>query len=182
MSIPDASFYDPLGITIELLNYISNRLMEVFMKQAKYVGLITVVIFIFLASLAFAQPRKGGQGSGGWGMGMQYQRMYDPATVETISGTVESIDKITPMKGMSYGIHIMLKTDKENLSVHLGPAWYIERQDIKIEKGDTVEVKGSRVKMMDSPAIIAAEVKKGDDILLLRDIAGMPKWAGWRRR
>ena len=54
-------------------------------------------------------------------MGTPYQRMYNPATVETISGTVESVDKITPMRGMYYGIHIQLKTDKETISVHLGP-------------------------------------------------------------
>lgn len=159
--------------------------MEVLMKQAKYVGLITVVICIFLASLAFAQRERGErglQGSGGWGMGKEYQRMYDPAKAETISGTVESVDTIKPLKGMQYGIHIQLKSDKETISVHLGPGWYIERQDMKIVKGDIVEVKGSRVTIADKPAIIAAEVKKGDDILILRDSAGIPKWAGWRRR
>lgn len=115
-------------------------------------------------------------------MGKEYQRMYDQATVQTISGTVESVDTIKPLKGMQYGIHIQLKGDKETISVHLGPGWYIERQDIKIVKGDIVEVKGSRVTIADKPAIIAAEVKKGDDILMLRDSAGIPKWAGWRRR
>ena len=49
------------------------------------------------------------------------KRMYNPAAVETISGTVESVDKITPMKGMMYGVHLSLKTDKETISVHLGP-------------------------------------------------------------
>jgi hypothetical protein len=32
------------------------------------------------------------------------------------------------------------------------------------------------------PAIIAAEVKKGDDLLRLRDEAGLPAWSAWRRR
>jgi len=72
-------------------------------------------------------------------MGSQYQRMYDPKTVETISGTIESIDKIIPMKGMYYGIHLLLKTDKETIPVHLGPGWYIERLDTKIGKGDRRE-------------------------------------------
>lgn len=71
-----------------------------------------------------------------------------------------------PMKGMYSGIHIVVKTDKENMDVHLGPEWYIERLDTKIEKGDKVEVKGSRVTIAGKPAIIASEVKKGDNTLV----------------
>ena len=151
------------------------------MRATRIIGLAVAATMLFTASLALAQPWKGFRGSGNWGMGTPYQRMYNPATVETISGTVESVDKITPMRGMYYGIHLQLKTDKETIAVHLGPGWYIERLDTKIEKGDNVQVKGSRVTMMGKPAIIAAEVKKGDSVLKLRDENGFPMWAGWRR-
>ncbi|MFN3396231.1 MAG: DNA-binding protein [Thermodesulfovibrionales bacterium] len=150
------------------------------MGTKRLIGLVVAFSLIMTSSMAFA-AWKGWRGSGGWGMGTQYQRMYNPATVETLMGTVESVDKITPMKGMMYGIHLLLKTDKETVSVHLGPGWYIERLDTKIEKGDKIEVKGSRVTMMGKPAIIAAEVKKGDNVLVLRDASGIPAWAGWRR-
>jgi hypothetical protein len=30
--------------------------------------------------------------------------------------------------------------------------------------------------------MLAAEVKKGDNILVLRDSAGVPVWAGWGMR
>lgn len=151
------------------------------MRTKRLIGLAVVVSMLFIVSVAFAQPWKGYRGSGGWGMGTQYQRMYNPATVETISGTVESVDKVTPMKGMHYGIHLLLKTDKETIPVHLGPGWYIERLDTKIEKGDKIEVKGSRITFQGKPAIIASEVKKGDNILRLRDDNGIPAWSGWRR-
>lgn len=107
--------------------------------------------------------------------------MYNPATVETVSGEVVGIDKITPTKGMSSGIHIEVKTDRETIPVHLGPAWYLERQDTKVDKGDKVEIKGSRITYNGKPAIIAAEVKKGEASLKLRDDNGYPAWAGWRR-
>ncbi len=154
--------------------------MEVFMRSKTFLKIAVVSIIILTSSLAFAGWR-GWRGSGGWGMGSQYNRMYDPATVETITGTVESVDKVTPMKGMYYGIHLIVKTAKETMPVDLGPGWYIERLDTKIEKGDKIEVKGSRVKFAGKPAIIAAEVKKGDSTLVLRDSAGIPAWAGWRR-
>jgi len=42
-----------------------------------------------------------------------------------------------------YGVYLTLKTDNETISIHLGPDWYIEKQDVKIESGDKIEVKGS---------------------------------------
>jgi hypothetical protein len=149
------------------------------------VGTLTAVISILIllfATESFAQRGTGWKGSGGWCMGTAYGKMYDPKTVETISGEVVSVDKITPIKGMSCGVHMTVKTDKETISVHMGPGWFIENQDIKIEPKDKVEVKGSRITFEGAPAIIAAEVKKGDDTLILRDENGFPAWSGWRRR
>jgi hypothetical protein len=68
------------------------------------------------------------------------------------------------------------------MSVHLGPAWYIENQDMSVKTGDKVEVKGSKVEIGGKPVIIGAEVKKGEDTLILRDESGVPLWSGWRRR
>lgn len=151
------------------------------MKRKSIISVVVAISLLLTASIALAAPWKSWRGSGGWGMGSQYQRMYDPATVETVTGTVEAVEKTVPMKGMYSGVHVMLKTDKETISVHLGPEWYVERLDTKIAKGDKIEVKGSRVTYEGKPAIIAAEVKKGDETLVLRDSAGAPAWAGWRR-
>jgi hypothetical protein len=156
-------------------------LKEATMKRKSIIGVMIAVSLLFAVSAVLAGPWRGWRGSGGWGMGSQYNRMYNPATVENVSGVVESVDKITPMKGMHSGIHLMVKTDKETISIHLGPEWYIERLDTKIQKGDKIEVKGSRVTFEGKPAIIAAEVKKGESTLVLRDSAGIPAWAGWRR-
>ena len=142
------------------------------------------VALLMVAGQAMAQGRPGmmWRGSGGWGPGSQYNRMYDPKSVETISGEVTSVDRITPAKGMTGGVHMNVKTDKETVSVHLGPSWYLENQDVKIAAKDKVEVKGSRITFGGKPAIIAAEVKKGEEVLKLRDDAGFPVWIAWRRR
>ncbi len=152
------------------------------MRRERIIGSVVAAAVFLFASAALAQPWRGWRGSGGWGAGSAYQRMYNPQTVETVSGTVESVDKFTPMKGMHYGIHLMVKTGKETIPVHLGPEWYIERQDMKFAKGDSVRVEGSRVIFNGRPAIIAKEVKKDGDTLILRDSAGIPAWAGWRMR
>jgi hypothetical protein len=148
---------------------------------AVLVSIISILVLIFAAE-SFAQRGMNWKGSGGWGMGTQYGRMYNPKTVETIIGEVTDVEKITPTKGMSYGVHLIVKTDKETISVHLGPGWYIENQDIKIESKDKIEVKGSRITFEGKPVIIAAKVKKGKETLELRNEDGFPVWSGWRQR
>jgi hypothetical protein len=108
------------------------------------VGLMALAIGL-MSSDSFAQRGPGmmWRGSGGWGPGTQYNRMYDPKTVETISGEIIAVDRITPMKGMSGGVHMNVKTDKETISVQLGPSFYIENQDVKLQTKDKVEVKAS---------------------------------------
>lgn len=153
------------------------------MKQIRVVVTLIAVLGLFWVADSFAQRGMRWQGSGGWGPGSQYNRMYDPKTVETPSGEVVSVEEMTSMRGMSsYGVHMVLKTDKETISVHLGPGWFIENQDIRIAPKDRVEVKGSRITFEGKPAVIAAEVRKGTEVLKLRDENGFPVWSGWRRR
>ncbi len=139
---------------------------------------------LILANGVWAQPGMGmGRGQGrGWGAGDPYGRTYNPKTVETLSGEVVNVEKFTPGRGMSYGVHFTFKTDKETIPVHLGPSWYVEKQPLTVAQGDKVEVTGSRITYQGQPAIIAAEVKKGGQVLKLRDANGVPAWAGQRWR
>ena len=141
-----------------------------------------LVIGALAGSDGWAQGGMRWRGSGGWGPGGPYGRMYDPKTVETVKGEVVAVNQMTPMKGMGGGVHVSLKTEKETLSVHLGPSWFIENQDFKIGPKDTLEVKGSRVTMQGKAVLIAAEVKKGDETLTLRDDNGVPVWSASHRR
>lgn len=149
-------------------------------KMAWLVGLIGIFSFM-VVSQSYAQPGMGrGQGAG-LGKGMQSGRMFDPKTIETISGEVATVEKGVQGKRMSYEVRFSLKTDKETIPVILGPSWYIDKQDLKIVPKDTIEVKGSRVTVDGQPSLIASEVKKGDKLLKLRDATGIPVWAGQGR-
>lgn len=144
----------------------------------------TLIMWVMAAAMVVVNvplATAAGKGGGGWGIGGSYQRMYNAATVETLTGTVERIDRFKPMRGMGAGIHLLLKTDKELIPVHLGPEWFVNRLDTKLQKGDQLTVTGSRVTMGGKPVIIASELKKGEDVLVLRDSAGIPVWSGWRR-
>jgi hypothetical protein len=144
--------------------------------------LLALFGLVVATSIGVAGPRGfGWRGSKGWGASGAYGRLFDPNAMVTVSGEITSLKKITPINGMSRGVHLMLKTETETIDVHLGPLWYIESQDADLKAGDTIDVRGSRIQIAKKPAIIAVEVKRGDDVLVLRDADGVPRWAGWRR-
>jgi hypothetical protein len=109
--------------------------------------------------------------------------MYDPATVETLQGEVVEMKRVVPrMKRMAkrfgHGVHAMLRTDKETIEVHLGPAPFVDQQEPKLAAKDRVEVKGSRVTIDGKPVILAEQVRKGEQVLTLRAPDGTPRWRG----
>ena len=116
------------------------------------------------------------------GRSSQYSRMYDPNTIETIRGQVVGTNTFTPGRGMSQGMQLLVKTGNQTISVHLGPSWYLDRQDFSIKNGDEIEVTGSRIDFSGNPAIIAAEVRQGGKVLKLRDNNGIPVWRGQNQR
>ena len=148
--------------------------------------LVGIVLAVTALSLGLI-PQAWAQGGAKWGeAGAGAPAVSTCASMirhrrETMSGEVIKVNQVSPMHGMSAGIHLLVKTDKEQVSLHLEPQWYLDNQDVRIAAGDRVQIKGSRVTLHGKPAIIASEVKKGDDTIKLRDDTGVPAWSGWRR-
>ena len=159
------------------------------MKKFLRAGLVLVLVVV--AGVAVAQPWQGWKDCGGWcrengggpgGPGGGPGRMYDPAKVEAVKGEVLAVEKIGGGRKIGPGIGLKLKTASGELTVHLGPQWYIEQQgEVPIKAGDTVEVKGVKASRGGQDFFLAGEVQKGGDVLRLRDESGVPLWAGWRR-
>ena len=143
------------------------------MKRMSFPRVLLIAIAIFTLGVATALAQRGmGQGSG---------RMYNPATETTVKGTVEEVKQIPSARGASSGTHLILKTDKETLKVHLGPTAFLEKEKFTFAKGDQIEITGSKVKIGGADALLAREVKKGDKTLTLRNAQGVPAWSGGRR-
>ncbi len=168
------------------------------------IGLAVVAAVIFAFQLTSAHPPwapgHGGPGYYGRGPGMGpgpghgwhqgYGRMmygpygrFDPGAKKTVSGEVVRVERETPVPGGRWGgYHLVLKTASEGeLEVELGPAFFIDRQNFELRPGDRVEVEGFAFTHGGAPAVIASKVKRGDAVLTLRDEAGFPLWAGFRR-
>ena len=160
------------------LCYKFNSLAGEKMNKLIYSILAGLLITLSPVNPSFARMGIMWQGSDGWGMNGSYCGMYNTGTIETISGEIISINKFTPIKGMSHGVHIMVKTDTEIIPVHLGPLWYIEKQDFKLETKEKIKVKGSVINFEDKKTIMASEVTKGNTTLRLWDEKGRPVWSG----
>ncbi|WP_281298951.1 hypothetical protein [Flavobacterium limnophilum] len=140
--------------------------------------LLFPILFFLISFAGLAQ-----QGNGGWSGNNSYSRLFNPKTIVELKGTITSIEKIIPTKGMSNGIHLTIKiAKKESYSVHLGPQWYLDNQSIKFRIGDVIIVKGSQITYKNAPTIIAVTVEKGKTILTLRDKNGFPVWSGGGNR
>lgn len=81
------------------------------------------------------------------------------------------------------GMALLVDTKTQGrVHVHLGPVWYLERQEFTINPGDEVGIKGMCDKKDGKMDVIAYELTKGDYVLHLRDSQGRPNWEAWRQR
>ena len=102
---------------------------------------------------------------------------YDPAAEKGFKGTVQEVrDRECPMsKGL--GSHLTLKLDDGSvIEVHLAPSKFVKAYDLTFNKGDQLEVTGTKVNFEDVDTIFAREVKRGNDVFVFRDKEGHPVW------
>ncbi len=158
------------------------------MKKVWLGSLGLAALVVLVAGMVFAAQDQGpGTGPGycnGCGMGRgagMGGRMYDPAKAETVAGQVVSVEDFTGPRGRGAGVILKVTSGSDTLAVHLGPKWFLDKQAMKFAAGDTVEIKGVKTFRRGQDIFIAGEVKKGGDVLKLRDDQGIPLWAGWRR-
>ncbi|HVO79850.1 MAG TPA: hypothetical protein VMT28_03915 [Terriglobales bacterium] len=102
---------------------------------------------------------------------------YDPTTEAVFKGTVEAVtDRQCPVSG-GMGSHVLLKlADGSTIEVHLASTKFIHTYELIFNKGDEIEVTGSKVKFEGVDTIFARQVKHGNDTYVFRDKDGRPVW------
>ncbi len=110
----------------------------------------------------------------------KYAKPFDKSTVEEINGKVSEIQYSGKENDKGRGVELRLQSDDTEFIVHLGPAWYIDNQHKKIEIGETVTVRGSKISVDSELLLIAEWVEAGKQLLRLRDESGEPVWDGWK--
>lgn len=111
-----------------------------------------------------------------------YMKHFDVNSMKTLEGTISKVEHFTPARGLSQGVRLILKlADKEEVTVHLGPEWYLEENRIKLEKNDSLVVTGSRVMIDGKPVMIATKLVQRGITHNLRTETGQPLWHMLRR-
>ena len=107
---------------------------------------------------------------------------FNPATLVTVSGTVTAVSRSTPKQpNQQVQVRMKLQTPQGLMPVQLGPAAFLDQQPVQIVAGDVVEVTGSHVSRGRRGRIVATQVKKDNQVLLLRNQQGQPLWQGMTR-
>jgi DNA/RNA endonuclease YhcR with UshA esterase domain len=133
------------------------------MKTLQVVSLTVVV----LALSTVASAQRGLRGGGN----------YDVSTETTLTGTVDSLTMMAPERRGGGGLHLVLATSSGSIEVHVGPASFVSSHHVTVAKGDALTVVGSKVTMGGRDVLLAREIRKGDQVLTLRDARGFPLWA-----
>lgn len=155
----------------------------------KCLSLLTAIASIALVCPLLAQGVPAGSGTEGQGAGRQSMRsaalssimlarMYNPKTVTTVKGGVLSLGMVPAQKPPQPGTmrSAVLKTEQGEITVILGPDWYLAEQKISLKVDDQLEVTGSKVTLAGKPTILVSNLKVGDKSIALRNDRGFPLW------
>ena len=100
---------------------------------------------------------------------------YDPSTETKMKGTIEDLK--LPEKGHEKEIvHLVMKNGDEAVDIYLCPKSFMDDMGVTFNKGDEIAFTGSKVKLDGADMILAREIVKGQDTLVLRDDKGKPVW------
>ena len=109
-------------------------------------------------------------------------RPYNSASEVTLSGVIEEVKTMAPAGGRGTGgLHLVLNTPSGSAEVHVGPTWFVTSKNVTFSKGDVLTVVGSQGTMAGQEFVVAREIKKGDQVLTLRDSNGFPLGSGHHR-
>jgi DNA/RNA endonuclease YhcR with UshA esterase domain len=135
---------------------------------------IWLVVALILALMLIAVPAASAQHSSAAALTAP---KYDLATEATFKGTVEEVqDRLCPVSGGT-GSHVVLKlADGSTIEVHLATTAWVKMYDLTLNRGDEIEVTGSKVKFEGVDTILARQVKRGADTFVFRDKSGKPVW------
>jgi hypothetical protein len=107
------------------------------------------------------------------------QPKYDLKTEAKLKGIVDEL-KLPPKGFEKEAAHLLMKNGTDTLDVYLCPGSFLHDMGISFSKGDEIALTGSKIRQDRADLILAREVVKGTDTLLLRDEKGNPVW-NWQR-
>lgn len=104
---------------------------------------------------------------------------YDVASETKFKGTIQDL-KLPEKSNNKEIAHLTIKSGTDTFDLYLCPKFFMDDMGVTFAKGDEIAFTGSKVKQGEADMILAREVVKGEDTLVLRDAKGNPVW-NWRK-
>ena len=151
--------------------------MKGYRKRAVICFIMLLGTCIFFLNVGFAEEKGA---IVGWEKDSAYNKLYDLDEWDSFKGNVVGFKKITPLKGMSPGVALLVKDgdSDEVITVHLGPSPFVNPNSISLRTGEKVKVRGVWAEIDGKEIFMASKVKKGDyyeyKVRLTKD--GTPFW------
>ena len=108
----------------------------------------------------------------------------EPRTAEvTVTGTVTVVSQPPDTNGL----HLAFKTADGTIEVRLGPKAWLDSHGYTFAKGDELTIIGAKstthdmATMTNTTVLVARQITKHGETMVLRDENGRPMWAGPNR-
>jgi len=139
------------------------------MKTSRIIILILAAVALVLTIVPAAAGQKSEPGVA--------VPKYDRAAEATFKGTVEEVrDRQCPVSG-GVGSHLILRLSaSKTIEVYLATTKFVKTYDLVFNKGDLVEVVGTKVQFEGVETIFAREVTRGSETFVFRNKDGTPIW------
>ena len=104
---------------------------------------------------------------------------YDTASEAKFKVTVQDLK--LPAKGNEKdAAHLLVTSGSDTIDIYLCPKSFLDDMGATFAKGDEVTITGSKIKHDGADLVLAREVVKGTDTIMLRDDKGKPVWT-WHK-
>jgi hypothetical protein len=121
----------------------------------------TVVLIVFLTATSPKKPTV---------------YLYTPNSEVKVQGEVLNVKEFYCPVSDDQGMHLILRTVRGNVQVHLAPGRFLRSNGLRFEVGEPLEVVGSPIEFKGETDLMARQVVRPQETLMFRDADGKPLW------
>ena len=134
--------------------------------SSRMIGIFLATVALLSLRLAFAQQLRAKP---------PILPAYNLQSEMAVKGTVDDINLMGTNEKTKV-VRLVVKAGAEALDVVLCPKAFLDDLGVSFSKGDQLEIRGSKVRQDDLDEVLAREIVKGNDTIVLRDKEGNPVW------
>lgn len=94
----------------------------------------------------------------------------------TLDGEILGVDKRSPDAHLAQSVVLRVRTESGQVDMLLAPSWVLDEKGLTFAPKERVQVRGKRRVKAGQSVFEVQTLKRGADVVELRDEAGKPLW------